>query len=149
MLKYIRFFIRPTILLCIAILDGGLMKLTQLVTKRPITIQCHDYPDADSLASGYALYTYLKSKDCNVRLIYSGIYEIKKSNLVAMIDLLQIPIEYVHTKKQVRGLLITVDCQYGGGNVSPIPADDIAIIDHHESQITHIKKSEINSSLGS
>ncbi len=124
------------------------MKLTDLVTKRPITIQCHDHPDADALASGYALYTYLKSIGCNVRLIYSGIYEIKKSNLVSMIELLQIPIEYVHTN-YIKGLLITVDCQYGAGNVSPIPADDIAIIDHHEPEITHIKKCEINSDLGS
>ena len=124
------------------------MKLTELVTKRPITIQCHDHPDADSIASGYALYTYLKDKGCNVRLIYSGIYEIKKSNLVVMIELLQIPIEYVHIN-YIKGLLITVDCQYGAGNVTPIPADDIAIIDHHEPEIHHIKKCEINSSLGS
>ena len=124
------------------------MKLTDLVTKRPITIQCHDHPDADSLASGYALYTYLKSNGCDVRIIYSGAYKIKKSNLVTMIDLLQIPIEYTQTN-YIKGLLITVDCQYGAGNVSPIPADDIAIIDHHKCEIHHIQKCEINSSLGS
>ncbi len=124
------------------------MKLTDLVTQSPITIQCHNHPDAYALSTGYALYTYLKSRGCNVRLIYSGIYEIKKSNLVSMIELLQIPIEYVDTT-YIKGLLITVDCQYGAGNVSRISADDIAIIDHHEAEVHHIKKSEINSSLGS
>ena len=33
------------------------MKLSDLAAYNPITVQCHDNPDADALASGYALYT--------------------------------------------------------------------------------------------
>ena len=128
--------------------QGGLMKLSQLITTMPITIQCHDNPDADALASGYALYTYFKLQGCEVRLIYSGHFQIQKTNLVAMIELLNIPIEYVDTVK-LDGLLITVDCQYGAGNVKKIEADDIAIIDHHQLEVTNIEKSEICSFLGS
>ena len=88
------------------------MKLSHLITTQPITIQCHDNPDADALASGYALYTYFKLQGCDVKLIYSGHFQIQKTNLVAMIELLNIPIEYVDAS-QINGLLITVDCQYG------------------------------------
>ena len=124
------------------------MKLSDLITTIPITIQCHDNPDADALGAGYALYTYLRLKGCDTRLIYSGHFQIQKTNLVAMVDLLNIPIEYTEETK-VSGLLITVDCQYGAGNVTLIEADDIAIIDHHQIEITNVEKSEICSFLGS
>ncbi len=124
------------------------MKLSDLVTSTSITIQCHDNPDADALGAGYALYTYFKLKGCDTRFIYSGHFQIQKTNLVAMIELLNIPIEYTDETK-VKGLLITVDCQYGAGNVTYIEADDIAIIDHHQIEITNIEKSEICSFLGS
>ena len=35
------------------------MKLAELEKYNPITIQCHDNPDADALASGFGLYSYL------------------------------------------------------------------------------------------
>ena len=124
------------------------MKLSDLITTAPITIQCHDNPDADALGAGYALYTYLRLKGCDTRLIYSGHFQIQKTNLVAMIDLLNIPIEYTKMTK-VNGLLITIDCQYGAGNVTLIAADDVAIIDHHQIEITNVEKSEICSFLGS
>ena len=46
----------------------------------PITIQCHDNPDADAIASGYGLYMYYQSLGKDVRLIYSGKNTIKKSS---------------------------------------------------------------------
>ena len=38
------------------------MQLTDLEKSDPVTVQCHDNPDADTLASGFGLYTYFKSK---------------------------------------------------------------------------------------
>ena len=124
------------------------MKLSDLMTTSPITIQCHDNPDADALASGFALYTYFKANGCDTRFVYSGDFKIRKTNLVAMVELLHIPIEYTYETK-VSGLLITVDCQYGAGNVTYIAADDVAIIDHHQIEITTVEKSEICSFLAS
>lgn len=118
----------------------------------PITIQCHDNPDADSISAGYGLYCYFKSIGKEVRLIYSGMNIIQKSNLKLMIDMLNIPIEYVSPKdasKGCEGLLITVDCQYGAGNVTRITADTIGIIDHHQVENDSIALSIIHSGLGS
>ena len=93
------------------------MYLNELDQYDSITIQAHDNPDADAIASGYALYVYFQSKGKNVSLIYSGRYRIQKTNLKLMIDKLGIPIEYRQMQAgPVSGLLITVDCQYGAAN---------------------------------
>ena len=39
------------------------MKLNELLKFNDIVIQCHDNPDADALASGFALYWYFTRND--------------------------------------------------------------------------------------
>lgn len=125
------------------------MRLSELESFKKITIQCHDNPDADAIASGYGLYCYFTSKGIETRLIYSGRNMITKSNLVLMINKLEIPIFYRDpADSDISGLLITVDCQYGQGNVTKFNADDVAIIDHHQGEAT-VKYAEINPLLGS
>ena len=126
------------------------MWLKDLNQYNPITIQCHDNPDADAIASGYALYSYFKDLGKEVALIYSGKFEIQKSNLKLMIEELNIPISFVRESDEpIKGLLITVDCQYGEGNVYKFTAEEIAVIDHHQMEIQDMQLCEINSSLGS
>lgn len=126
------------------------MKLAQLEQYDPITIQCHDNPDADALASGFGLYTYFKDRGKNVRLVYAGKNRIQKKNLTLMVDKLDIPVIYLQdTTIPIKGLLITVDCQYGAGNVTRLSAENIAIIDHHQIEISDIPMSEIRPDLGS
>ena len=129
------------------------MRLSDLEQYVKITIQCHDNPDADTLASGYGLFCYFKKKDKDVRLIYSGRNKIQKSNLCLMVEKLKLPVEYVSVKqgetKEVEGLLITVDCQYGSGNVTGICAEEIAVIDHHQQEQETVGLNVINPYLGS
>lgn len=129
------------------------MTLKDLERFEQITIQCHDNPDADALASGYGLYCYFSGKGKQVRLVYSGKNEIQKSNLTLMVEKLHIPIEYIKTSGvesvHVTGLLITVDCQYGAGNVTGLVGDEIAIIDHHQVEIENVPLSLIQTGLGS
>lgn len=129
------------------------MRLSELKEYSPITIQCHDNPDPDALASGFGLYTYFKNEGCDVRLVYSGRNTITKSNLMLMMEKLSIPITYICPQAgqafEVSGLLITVDCQYGAGNVSGICSDTVAIIDHHQVEIDSVRLSTIVPNLGS
>ena len=97
-----------------------------------IVIQCHDNPDADTIGSGFALYYYFRKMDKKVRLIYTGANQITKPSLLLMIDKLGIPIEYVEEDFKC-SVLITVDCQYGGGNITCLEAEQVAMIDHHPS----------------
>ena len=58
------------------------MELKEFLKYKNIVIQCHDNPDADALASGYALMWYFQQNDKKARFIYRGRNEIKKSNLI-------------------------------------------------------------------
>ena len=93
------------------------MKLSDLLQFDNIIVQCHDNPDADALASGFGVYEYLRMNGKSPRLVYAGRNIIHKSNLVLMVDSLGIPIEHVDFLDNPQ-LLVTVDCQYGGGKCS-------------------------------
>ena len=125
------------------------MKLRDLLAFNNIVIQCHDNPDADALASGYGLYLYFKDQGKNIRFIYRGNNRIKKSNLMIMVDELQIPVEYAPSFDEEVELLLTVDCQYGQQNVTMTRAQTIAVIDHHQKTVELPELSEVRSSVGS
>ena len=108
------------------------MTLEDLLCYNDIVIQCHDDPDADAIASGYALLKYLESKGKSPRLVYSGGRKVTKNNLLLMIEKLNIPLEHMRRTDDEAELLITVDCRAGQRNVSALPHQTLAIIDHHE-----------------
>ncbi|MBR1440600.1 MAG: hypothetical protein IJ589_05180, partial [Lachnospiraceae bacterium] len=60
------------------------MSLRDFLSFQDIVIQCHDNPDADALASGYALHRYLTRMGKNPRFVYRGKNRIQKSNLLIM-----------------------------------------------------------------
>ncbi len=124
------------------------MRLKDLLEYDSIVVQCHDNPDADAIASGFGVYNFFKSRGKNVRLVYGGMYLIKKSNLVLMVSELGIPIEYVETLEPP-DLLITVDCQYSEGNVTFFEAKTTAVIDHHQISAELPDLREVRSNLGS
>lgn len=106
------------------------MYLKQFEEFDTICIQCHDSPDADTIGSGFGLYSYFKDLGKEVHLIYSGIHKITKPSLRIMVEQLHIPIEYVE-KLPACDVLITVDCQYQGGNITVFDAKRVAMVDHH------------------
>ncbi len=107
------------------------MQIEQLLMHRHAAIQCHDSPDADAIAAGYGMYAWFKSHGVEARLFYGGEKRLTKPNLVKMLDLLHIPLEHVPEQREWPSLLLTVDCQYGAGNVSPMAAQEVAVLDHH------------------
>ena len=122
------------------------MKLSTLEKFNQIVIQVHDNPDADAIGSGYALYRYFKSRGKKVRLVYGDSMEMKKSNMLLLIKELKIPVEYV-TKLEKPELLLTVDCQYGEGNVQHFEAEQVAMIDHHNTGRHSNDMAEIRNNL--
>lgn len=122
------------------------MKLTDLNKFGQIVIQIHDNPDADAVGSGFALYRYFSSEGKDVRLVYGGRNIISKSNIKLMISELDIPIEHID-ELDCPQLLLTVDCQYGEGNVQQFNAQNVAMIDHHKTGKQSDDMSEIRSNL--
>lgn len=132
------------------------MKLSQLLEFNNIIVQCHNNPDADAIASGFAVLKYLKSHKKNARFVYGGNFEIAKSNLKLMLADLNITIHHVRYQEQLSELLdistdclpdviITVDGQYGEGNIQKFSAKNIAIIDHHQVSNILPKLAEVRS----
>lgn len=122
------------------------MRLADLLKYDQIVIQAHNDPDADAVGSGYALYRYFRSLGKDVRLVYGGRNAVSKSNMKLMISELDIPIEYVQQLDPPE-LLLTVDCQYGEGNVQQFAAQNIAMIDHHATGRESGGNAEIRSQL--
>ena len=122
--------------------------LKDLINYRDIVVQCHDNPDADALASGFALVWYLKKQDIDVRFVYGGEAEVKKANLLKMIDDLQITVEHI-TELAEPELLVTVDCQYGESNVTKFDAENVIVIDHHRVSGELPDPSDVRSNYGS
>lgn len=125
------------------------MKLKELLGYNDIVVQCHDNPDADALASGYALYWYFKAMGKNVRFIYRGRNKIRKSNLLIMVNRLEIPVSYEPDFSDIPELLVVADCQYGQKNITKTEAENIAVIDHHNITVDVPELSEVRSNLGS
>ena len=67
-----------------------------------------------------------------------------------MVEKLHIPLEYQpQMEDTVDGLLITVDCQYGAGNVTELPAEEIAVIDHHPLEVICTERMRLQPNMGS
>ena len=101
------------------------MKLSELLSFNNIIIQCHDNPDADALASGYALFWYLKRMGKEPKFIYRGVKRVNKSNLLIMMSELQVPVSYEPDFNEKPELLVLVDCQYGQKNVTVGEAEKV------------------------
>lgn len=123
------------------------MRLRDLLEYDDIVIQCHDNPDADTIACGFALYVYLKENGKNPQMIYGGRNVIRKANLVMIVEDLCIPIRHVETLEAPE-LLVMVDCQYQGGNTTVFPAKNVAVIDHHRICTDLPELSVVRSNLG-
>lgn len=124
------------------------MFLDQFEEMESICIQCHDGPDADTIGAGFALYDYFEKKGKRVSLIYSGMHKITKPSLQIMVNELEIPLVYVSEAPECE-LLLTVDCQYRGGNVTVFPAEKIGVVDHHPRCIPEPDFCYIRSDYGS
>jgi phosphoglycolate phosphatase len=132
------------------------MNLHQLKQFKKIVIQCHDNPDADSLACAYVLSTYFKLSQIETEIVYSGFAPVYKPNLKLMLDELEIEARFIPQnddsidyKRESDTLLLVVDGQYGGGNVKKLPAATVGMIDHHIAEMPQIMFSDIRPFLGS
>jgi phosphoglycolate phosphatase len=121
-----------------------------------VILQCHDNPDADTIASAYALYRYFTSLDEPVKMVYGGWNSIQKPNLSLFIEEYRMPLEFLGREMPPASellpdnpLLITVDCQHGAGNVTDIEADKVCVVDHHIKETDDYISAYIRPYLGS
>ncbi|MCL1095102.1 DHH family phosphoesterase [Shewanella kaireitica] len=102
----------------------------KLSSLQRVVIQAHDYPDHDAIASAYAMSVLLKELGIDSIIVYNG--EIDRISLSNMIEWLNIPVSHC-SKAQLTTLdkIITIDGCIGERNVTDMPGEEIAVIDHH------------------
>ena len=125
------------------------MTLFELSKHKNIVLQTHNIPDADTVSCAFVLQKYFERQGANAKIIYGGPAKITKPSLLMFIEACGIEIEYVSELPANTDLLITVDCQYGAGNVQKFPCEKFAVIDHHVIEIPDGNLIEINPRLGS
>ena len=128
------------------------MRLGDFLKYESIVIQCHNNPDPDALASGFAVWKYLTRNGKKPVFVYGGREAVSKPNLLLMIRLFGIPVHHVKDQAEIidllqrereetdvlpaagqkPDLLIMTDCQYGESNTQKFEAGMVAVIDHHE-----------------
>ena len=113
----------------------GLKELTAVIDpKRKLYIQMHRPPDPDCLASSSVLSDMLRSAGFDPVIIYTGL--ISKAETMELIDSLGIKLVRLDTESnkylvQKEDQIIAVDCQKENSNVTNLPGEYIACVDHH------------------
>jgi len=125
------------------------MNLSDLSEHKNIVLQMHNIPDADTISSAYVLQKFFERNGCRAKMIYGGPAKITKPSLIMFIEAYSMEIEFVSELPANTDLLITVDCQYGAGNVQKFPCEKFAVIDHHIIEIPENEFIEVNPRLGS
>ena len=114
------------------------MRFSQLVSAinrdRKLYIQMHRPPDPDCIASAVVLSDMLKSVGFHPQIVYSG--SISKPETVELVDNLGIKLIRLDSDSnkslvKAEDQIIVVDCQKDNSNVSRLPGEYIACIDHH------------------
>lgn len=98
---------------------------------RRLFIQTHDFPDPDAIASAYGLRQIIRAYGIRAELCFKGLME--SSDVDYILASYKIP------WREASGLadlgpddkIILVDCQKFNSNVTDLPGDEIACIDHH------------------
>jgi len=110
-------------------------KLVDILKDAPdeVFIQPHNVPDPDAIASSLGLYHLLSLRGIQkLAIVYDQ--EIEKANSLKMLELFKVPI--IQAAKALtlgtEDWAVLVDAQKGNANITDLPTDEVAVIDHHE-----------------
>ena len=108
-------------------------ELKTLLEGRPgrLFIQTHNFPDHDAVASAFALQQLLKAWGLAADLIFDG--EIQRESLKTAISALGIRIRpWKEVSPEESDSILVVDGCKGARNVTDLPGEEIAVLDHHQ-----------------
>jgi nanoRNase/pAp phosphatase (c-di-AMP/oligoRNAs hydrolase) len=100
-------------------------------TRRPVYVQTHDFPDHDAVASAFGMQGVLRRAGVPSRIVYGG--DLQRDSLRRMIRDLGIEISPAGDVAMTPSdPIVIVDGCKGSRNVTDLPGDEIAVIDHHD-----------------
>jgi len=98
-----------------------------------VFIQPHNVPDPDAIASSLGMYYLLSYRGIKkLAIVYDQ--EIEKANSLKMLELFNVPIIKSADALTLgtEDWAVLIDAQKGNANLTDLPTDEIAAIDHHE-----------------
>jgi len=99
--------------------------------RRPVYVQTHDFPDHDAVASAFAMQGALSRAGVPSRIVYAG--DLQRDSLRRMIRDLGIAVEPASAVVMApEDPVVIVDGCKGSKNVTDLPGDEVAVIDHHD-----------------
>lgn len=111
-------------------------QLIQLCQGHHVYIQTHNFPDPDAIASAFGLQRLLDTCGVASTLCYDGrIDKLSASKMLKMFQIRMQPYGSLTEKIQETDLIICVDTQKHGGNVTDLIGDEVACIDHHPTYV--------------
>ncbi len=98
--------------------------------RRPVYVQTHDFPDHDAVASAFGMQKLLALRGVPSRIVYAG--DIQRDSLKRMIaDIAIQAAPAASVAMSPRDPVVIVDGCKGSKNVTDLPGDEVAVIDHH------------------
>ncbi|MCL2067157.1 MAG: DHH family phosphoesterase [Treponema sp.] len=110
-------------------------KLVDILKDAPdeVFIQPHNVPDPDAIASSLGMYYLLSQRGIKkLAIVYDQ--EIEKANSLRMLELFNVPIIQAADALTLgtEDWAVLIDSQKGNANITDLPTDEVAVIDHHE-----------------
>jgi nanoRNase/pAp phosphatase (c-di-AMP/oligoRNAs hydrolase) len=114
--------------------ETRLDRLARILRDAPdeVFLQPHNVPDPDAIASCLGLHRLLAERGVETKIVYD--HEIEKVNSLKMLELFDVPMipaSAAHTLGE-EDWAVLVDAQKGNSNITDLPTDEVAVIDHHE-----------------
>ena len=98
-----------------------------------VFIQPHNVPDPDAIASSLGMYYLLSQRGIQkLAIVYDQ--EIEKANSLKMLEMFNVPIIQAADALTLgtEDWAVLIDAQKGNANITDLPTDEVAAIDHHE-----------------
>ncbi|MCR4715668.1 MAG: DHH family phosphoesterase [Lachnospiraceae bacterium] len=106
-------------------------KLLDILRGHKVWIQTHNFPDPDAIASAYGLQQFLRYHGIDSNICYMGMVD--KISVTKMFTTFNIDASLVDdTDIKESDYVILVDGQKYNANLTDIPGDEVAVIDHHK-----------------
>jgi nanoRNase/pAp phosphatase (c-di-AMP/oligoRNAs hydrolase) len=100
-------------------------------SRRPVFVQTHDFPDHDAIASAFGMQRLLAREGIPAGIVYAG--DIQRDSLRRMIADLAIDVQPAASVTMAAAdPIVIVDGCKGSKNVTDLPGDEVAVIDHHQ-----------------
>ncbi|MBE6908477.1 MAG: DHH family phosphoesterase [Ruminococcaceae bacterium] len=115
---------------------ADIRKLISVCGDKRVFIQTHNFPDPDAIGSAFGLQRLLEHYGIKSTLCYDG--KIDKLSTAKMLETLGVEIfSGIELSGDMRAedLIICVDSQKFGGNITDLVGDEVAAIDHHPTYV--------------